>query len=72
MHQYMLETTHLENSLAEKAMGVLVDKLRVVARRSKEVILPFCLGHTWNAVSSSGLLGTGETWTCWRDYNKGP
>lgn len=43
MHQYMLWATHLESSLAERALGVLVDKWKIVARRSEMVILPFCL-----------------------------
>lgn len=41
MHQYMLGITHLECSLAERALGVLVDKLRIVEKVL--VILPFCL-----------------------------
>lgn len=43
MHPWVLGATHLESSLAERALGVLVDKLRIIATRSKKVILPFCL-----------------------------
>lgn len=64
MHQYVLGATHLESSLAERALGVLVDKWRIVARRSK-VILPFCLAlvrphveccaHFWAPLYKRGM-----------------
>ncbi|KAF4788054.1 hypothetical protein TURU_164189 [Turdus rufiventris] len=36
MHQYVLGATHLESSLTERALGVLEDKLRIVAGRTKK------------------------------------
>jgi len=41
---------------------------------NKEVILPLCsalVRHIWSIVSHSGLPSTRETWTYWRESNRG-
>lgn len=38
--------------------------------RSREGILPFC--SLWRSVSSSGILGTKQTWTSWSSSRGGP
>lgn len=64
----------LKNSLAEKAMSVLVDKLKMIeqhaltkkANRSKELNPPVCSALErliWSARASSGLPSAGRTQT---------
>jgi len=45
------------------------------ASRLREVLLPLCCalwGLTWSTASRCGVLGTGETWTCWSASRQGP
>ncbi|RMC19300.1 hypothetical protein DUI87_03907 [Hirundo rustica rustica] len=68
-------TWDLDHKLSLRANGILGCTGKSVASRSREVTLPLYsapVRHTWSAVSSSGLLSTRETRSCWRGSSGEP